>query len=173
MLIARLALCSLLTAAVWGCSESSDAPAPAVPEEDTGGRVPAATSDAGSAAQATAAAAMPDSLHDLMEEVQDHFRFLRRQGESAEFTELQQQATRLRELLVHAKTMTPHQIEDAPAEQRDALAAAYQKHLNDTMPQLDRIDAAIEAEDREALASAVHDLHEVEEAGHEALDVKH
>jgi hypothetical protein len=112
-----------------------------------------------------------DSLHDLMEQAGDDYRFLRRHGDDATFSELARASLRLRALFLQALAMTPEQVEDAPTEQQAGLSAAYQRHLDATFPALDRVDAAIAAQDREALAEAVRALHETEEQGHDALGV--
>lgn len=113
-----------------------------------------------------------DTLHDLMEELADHFKFLRRHTESGQADELLEYSATIRALVAQAKTMTPEQVEDAQDAEKQKLSDAFQKHLGETTPALDAFDAAIKADDRAAAAKAVEQLHEAEEHGHEALGVK-
>ena len=111
------------------------------------------------------------SLHDLMEEVDDLYKYLRRYGAEGDLDTLKSKSAQLRALVDQAKAMTPKQVTEAPAEKQQELADAYEKHLNSMIPALDAVDASLAANDREALAKAVRDLHETEEHGHEALGV--
>lgn len=127
--------------------------------------------------QASGASATPpevtqhDSLHDLMEELADSFKFLHRHTEEGEANALLEQSATIRALAAQAKAMTPEQVEEADEAEREQLTQAFQKHLGEIGPALDAYDAAIQAEDRAAAAAAVEQLNEAKEHGHEALGV--
>ena len=145
---------SLTLFIVTGCEKKSNTP-------------PAAGSG-----EVAVAAAEFDSLHDLMEELADNYKFLRRNTESGDTDELLQHAAAMRDLVAQAKTMTPEQVEDAADADKEALEASFHKHLDAMGPALDAYETAINADDRAAAEKAVNELHEAEEEGHEALGVK-
>ena len=146
-----LAVCLLLT---FGCEQEP------------------ATPDAAQGTQALAEeAAKHDSVHDVMEEVEKHYKYLRRQSESGESAELLARSAKIRTLTEHAKTLTPDQVQKLGEDQKQAMMQAYEQHLNKIGPILDTFDAAIAADDRAAATEAVGKLHDAEDAGHDALDV--
>ena len=137
---------------------------------------PKAPSDAQTPSETQITVAAPEvpefeSVHDLMEELVDSFKFLLRHTESGEASELLEHSATIRALVAQAKTMTPEQVEDADEADKAQLSEAFQKHLSEVEPALDAYDVAIQADDRAAAAAAVEHLAEAKDQGHEALDV--
>jgi hypothetical protein len=113
-----------------------------------------------------------DDLHELMEDADRHYKFLNAHADSAEAQVLRGHTAALRNLFRQATDLEWQELEDAPPAERETLATAYQEHLAKIMPLLDQIDAAIDADDRPAVARAVEELHDLEERSHEALGVE-
>ncbi len=127
--------------------------------------------DGGAVDGAVVLPAQYDSLHDLMEDMERHYKFLKRNAEAGSASDLLARTAAIRELAERAKAMTPEQVTDAALDQRDVLARAYQSHLDEIAPAVDVIEAAIRDDDRSALSAAIYELHETEERGHHSLGV--
>ena len=149
---AAMLLASLLAVAAVGCDNAS---APAEPAVD-----------------AIALPAEYDSLHDLMEDMERHYKYLKRNAAEGEPAALLQRTAVLRELTKRALTMTPEQVTDAPEGEKEAVMQTYRDHMEKIGPAIDDIENAIAENNREALDQTLRQLHEVEEQGHEALDVE-
>ena len=125
-----------------------------------------------SAVDAIALPAEYDSLHDLMEDMERHYKYLKRNAADGEPAALLQRTAVLRELTKRALAMTPKQVTDAPEDQKDTVMQTYRDHLENIGPAIDDIENAIADNNRDALAQTLRQLHEVEEEGHEALGVE-
>ena len=153
----------LILFASLGCSQDPDTPADVAAD---------ALQDTTHAPAPLPEAPEFDSVHDLMEEVADSYKFLRRNTESGQADELLSHSATIRALIAQAKTMTPKQVKRAQGEEQTKLTQAFQTHLNAVPPLLDQYDAAIHASDRDAAAQTVKKLHDAEEEGHHALGVE-
>ncbi len=162
----------LMFSACEKASEEPATPAPTAPGAVAPAETPATTeADADDATAALPEVPAYESLHDLMEAVDDHYKFLRRNADSAEPAEMLEHTAMLRALALAAKEWTPHEVEDAPEAEQAVLLATYHEHMDKVGPALDAVEAAVKSGDRAAAEAAIRALHEVEEHGHEALGV--
>ncbi|MCC6682431.1 MAG: hypothetical protein IT445_16145 [Phycisphaeraceae bacterium] len=155
-----------------GCERTSTAPSPAPPEASQ-------ALAAETAAETSNAQAVPDDiaelskLEDVMKQIGRSFKFLRTHiADAASDGQSLEHARRIRLLAAKAGGMTPELVSRAPEAEQAAKMATFHEKFAALPPLVDELIAALEAGDRDAAQKALTDMHEAEEAGHEAMGVE-
>ncbi len=146
-------------------ANTNAAPA-ATPAPVTSKPAPVAATSPVKTEQASARPAGPD-LEDLMHEMEDHYKALKKQVAQAEYqTDSLERIVLFQRLSLLAKTMTPPVIHRLPSDQRASKLTAYRKTMNQLIHRLSDLEAALlegRFDDAPALLKKVHD---VEDDGH-------
>ena len=109
-----------------------------------------------------------ESLHEQMEEMNDLFRQIRRQGRrDAQNADTIDKLHRLATFSLAAKDQLPPMIGDIPASERDALTATYRKIMNELVTHLLAAENALLDGDNASAWESILAANETKGRGHE------
>lgn len=107
------------------------------------------------------------ALEDVMEEMSENFRKLRRQVEDkAQNASSLALVARLRELAAQGAGMKPRMIARAAADEQPKLLRSYQEQMRELAATFGDLEAALRAGKNGKAASIVEDIRELQKAGH-------
>ncbi len=168
-----LGIALIVSAALLGCERTSTTPPPAPPDAS---QAPAAEP----AAETSNAQAVPadiaelSKLEDVMKQIGRSFKFLRTHiTDAASDAQSLEHAQRIKLLFERAGQLTPELVSRAPEAEQAAKMATFHEKLSALPPLVDELIAALKAGDRETAQQVIGEMHEGEEAGHEAMGVEH
>ncbi len=115
------------------------------------------------------AASGEERLHDVMEQVNDTLRDLRRSlmRDAASSAESIAGVTRMQHLMLEAKDLTPAKIAASPADRRAAMTKEYRKQMCAVIAELCRLEVSLLDGDTEQATRQVRNLLEMKATGHD------
>lgn len=110
-----------------------------------------------------------DKLHDLMEELEDHYRQLRRQvRDASENADSAERVLAMQRMVIDARQETPDSVEQiADEQQRAAAMLSYRTRMIELHQQLLTLEAALISNDNAEAFEALKRVHAVRVRGHE------